>query len=77
MTLAESDFLWDDDNWTVTGNASDFQHSNRMIKATDDGPDEWYFVAPGKFLGSKRAAYGGKLSFKHGLFEYNRFGLFP
>ena len=73
MILAESDFLWDDDNWTVRGNASDFQHSNRMVKAADDGPDEWYFVAPGKFLGAKRAAYGGTLSFKHGLFEYNRF----
>ena len=73
LVLAESDFLWDDDNWTVRGNATDFQHSNRMVKAADDGPYEWYFVAPGKFLGAKRAAYGGKLSFKRGLYEYNRF----
>ena len=72
MVLAESDFLWDDDNWTVSGNASNFQHGTRMIKAADDGPDTWYFVAPGKFTGSKRAAYGGKIAFKHGFFEYNR-----
>ncbi len=73
MVLAESDFLWDDDNWTVSGNASNFQHGTRMIKAADDGPDTWYFVAPGKFTGAKRAAYGGKITFKHGFFEYNRF----
>jgi hypothetical protein len=72
MVLAESDFLWDDDNWTISGNASNFQHSTRMIKAADDGPDTWYFVAPGKFTGAKRAAYGGKIQFKHGFFEYNR-----
>jgi hypothetical protein len=72
MVLAESDFLWDDDKWTVSGNASKFQHGTRMIKAADDGPDTWYFVAPGKLTGAKRAAYGGRITFKHGYFEYNR-----
>jgi hypothetical protein len=70
--LAESDFLWDVDGWTTRGAAENFQHGQKMIKAADTGPDMWYFVAPGKFLGAKRAAYGGKLSFRHGFFEYNR-----
>lgn len=70
--LAESDFLWDVDGWTIRGAAENFQHGQKMIKAADKGPDTWYFVAPGKFLGAKRAAYGGKLSFRHGFFEYNR-----
>ncbi len=70
--LAESDFLWDVDGWTTRGAAENFQHGQKMIKAADKGPDMWYFVAPGKFLGAKRAAYGGKLSFRHGFFEYNR-----
>jgi len=70
--LAESDFLWDVDGWTTRGSAENFQHGQKMIKASDSGPDTWFFVAPGKFLGAKRAAYGGKLSFRHGFFEYNR-----
>ena len=70
--LAESDFLWDVDGWTTRGDAENFQHGQRMIKAADAGPAMWYFVAPSKFLGAKRAAYGGKLSFRHGFFEYNR-----
>ena len=70
--LAESDFLWDVDGWTTRGEAENFQHGQRMIKAADAGPAAWYFVAPSKFLGAKRAAYGGKLSFRHGFFEYNR-----
>ena len=41
-------------------------------ESADAGPAAWYFVAPSKFLGAKRAAYGGKLSFRHGFFEYNR-----
>ena len=71
--LAESDFLWDVDGWTTRGDAENFQHGQRMIKASDTGPAIWYFVAPSKFLGAKRAAYGGKLSFRHGFFEYNRY----
>ena len=70
--LAESDFLWDVDGWTTRGAAENFQHGQRMIKAADAGPATWFFVAPSKFLGAKRAAYGGKLSFRHGFFEYNR-----
>lgn len=70
--LAESDFLWDVDGWTTRGPAENFQHGQKMIKASDKGPDVWHFVAPEKFLGAKRAAYGGKLSFRHGFFEYNR-----
>jgi hypothetical protein len=45
---------------------------SKMIKAGDNGSDEWYFVAPHKFTGSKREAYGGSLSFRHGFFEFNR-----
>ena len=70
--LAESDFLWDVDGWTTSGAAEGFQHGQRMIKASDKGAETWHFVAPAKFLGAKRAAYGGKLSFRHGFFEYNR-----
>jgi len=72
--LAESDFLWDVDGWTTRGAAENFQHGQKMIKASDAGPVNWFFVAPGKFLGAKRAAYGGKLSFRHGFFEYNSEG---
>jgi hypothetical protein len=72
VILAESDFMWDVDGWTTRGAAENFQHGQKMIKASDKGPDTWYFVAPSKFLGAKRAAYGGKLSFRHGFFEYNR-----
>lgn len=31
-----------------------------------------HFVAPQKFVGAKREAYGGLLSFRHGFFEFNR-----
>ena len=72
VILAESDFMWDVDGWTTRGAAENFQHGQKMIKASDTGPATWYFVAPSKFLGAKRAAYGGKLSFRHGFFEYNR-----
>ena len=70
--LAVSDFLWDLDGWTTSGTCENFQHGQKMIKASDTGPATWYFVAPSKFLDAKRAAYGGKLSFRHGFFEYNR-----
>ena len=36
--LAESDFLWDVDGWTTRGEAENFQHGQRMIKAADAGP---------------------------------------
>ena len=71
--LAESDFSWDMDGWEVHGEgARDEAHMSKMIKAGDNGSDEWYFVAPHKFTGSKREAYGGSLSFRHGFFEFNR-----
>jgi hypothetical protein len=34
----------------------------------------WEFVAPAKFLGNRRAAYGGQLTFRHGFFEYDAAG---
>lgn len=70
--LAESDFLWDVDGWTLHGNDAGLHHGSKMIKAADNDTSIWYYVAPAKFLGSKRAAYGGKLSFRHGFYEYNR-----
>lgn len=70
--LAESDFLWDVDGWTLHGNDAGLQHGSKMIKGADNDTSIWYFVAPSKFLGAQRAAYGGKLSFRHGFFEYNR-----
>jgi hypothetical protein len=72
--LAESDFSFDMDGWEVDGDAGarDAAHMSKMIKAGDDGADEWYFVAPHKFTGSKREAYGGSLLFRHGFFEFNR-----
>eukprot|EP00960_Hanusia_phi_P031289 749204-Hanusia_phi.AAC.2 len=72
--IVESDFLWDVDGWTVKGDCDPIQHGQRMAKAADNGPGTWYFVAPKKFLGAKRAAYGGKLTFRHGFFEYNSEG---
>ena len=71
--LAESDFAWDMDGWEVEGaGARDVAHMSKMVKAGDDGPDTWYFVAPLKFMGAKRDAYGGSLAFRHGFFEFNR-----
>jgi hypothetical protein len=71
--LAESDFSWDLDGWEVEGEgARDLAHMSKMITAGDDGASTWYFVAPHKFTGSKRDAYGGHLSFRHGFFEFNR-----
>mmetsp|Transcript_20486 Transcript_20486/g.48698 ORF Transcript_20486/g.48698 Transcript_20486/m.48698 type:complete len:253 (+) Transcript_20486:236-994(+) len=72
--LAESDFLWDDDGWKLEGNPNGLLHGSKMIKAADDDASTWYFVAPSKFVGAKRAAYKGKLSFRHGFFEYNSEG---
>mmetsp|Transcript_33084 Transcript_33084/g.68284 ORF Transcript_33084/g.68284 Transcript_33084/m.68284 type:complete len:264 (+) Transcript_33084:191-982(+) len=72
--LAESDFLWDNDGWTVAGNPNGLLHGSKMIKAADSDASIWYFVAPSKFVGAKRAAYRGKLSFRHGFFEYNSEG---
>ena len=71
--LAESDFAWDMDGWTVEGDGvRDAAHMSKMIKAGDNGADSWYFVAPHKFTGAKREAYGGHLLFRHGFFEFNR-----
>ena len=71
--LAESDFAWDMDGWSVEGDGvRDVAHMSKMIKAGDNGADAWFFVAPHKFTGSKREAYGGHLSFRHGFFEFNR-----
>jgi hypothetical protein len=53
--LAESNFLWDDEGWTLNG-LDGLTHVSKMIKATDHGPQLWYFVAPEKFLGNKRQA---------------------
>ena len=75
--LAESDFLWDVDGWTLHGNDAGLHHGSKMIKAADNDTSIWYYVAPAKFLGSKRAAYGGKLSFRHGFYEYNRSSPLP
>ena len=36
--------------------------------------NSWEFVAPAKFLGNRRAAYGGQLTFRHGFFEYDAAG---
>jgi hypothetical protein len=74
--LAHSDFAWDTDGWETEGRGvRDFEYMSKMIKAGDNGADTWYFVAPNKFAGSKRDAYGGYLSFRHGFFEYNRYPL--
>ena len=77
--LAESDFSWDTDGWLVEGGQGatqpprDFAHMGKMIKAGDSGEETWYFVAPQKFIGAKRDAYGGRLCFRHGFYEFNRY----
>jgi hypothetical protein len=74
--LAESDFSWDLDGWGVEGDgARDLAHMTKLIKAGDSGAEMWYFVAPSKFVGAKRDAYGGKLCFRHGFYEFNRSAL--
>lgn len=45
-----------------------------MVKAADDGAARWDFIAPSKFLGNMRAAYGGIFNFRHGFYEYDSAG---
>jgi hypothetical protein len=53
--LAESSFLWEDEGWTLHG-IQGLTHVSKMVKASDDGLQLWYFVAPERFLGNKRQA---------------------
>lgn len=56
------------DGWKTTGDAYDFKLVNGHLQASDRGTgDYWHFSAPQKFLGDKKAAYGGLL-----LFELNQ-----
>lgn len=75
--LAQSDFIWDDEDWVVGGEGSvdmTIAHGSRLVKSSDDGKKVWYFAAPTKFLGEKRAAYGGQLKYRLGFFEYDSAG---
>ncbi|KAJ1486561.1 hypothetical protein T484DRAFT_1789162 [Baffinella frigidus] len=71
--LAASDFVWDLDGWGVVGEeCKPLSHGPKMARGGDLGNATWYFSAPAKFLGAKKEAYGGFLTFRHGYFEYDR-----
>ncbi len=71
LTLARSTFDTDADGWTVEGGGDGPSYKGQggdpggyiSAQDTEDGPDDWFWRAPQKFLGDRSAAYGGVLVF--------------
>ncbi|EKX52700.1 hypothetical protein GUITHDRAFT_101858 [Guillardia theta CCMP2712] len=77
--LVESAFFRDADGWYATWDGKlvgnpiqlDVDRVTQRIKGVDKGNVYWYFTAPAKFLGDKRAFMNGVLQYNFGHYFFN------
>lgn len=73
MLRGMSTFESDDDGWLIYGNSDDASRPTLIREGGNPGGyicskdmkngDAWYFVAPARYLGDARAAYGFRITF--------------